>query len=96
MILHYLKQTKLNNKEIEKPSASVYYQRLINEHEEFKCLNISLIKNKVRNLREQYNKAVQWLNNTGMGLISDNQGKTVDGKHIKTFYGLQFREHRPF
>lgn len=81
LILHYLKETKLNNKEIEKPSASIYYQKLINEYEEFKLLNVNLIRNKVRNLREQYNKAVQWLNNTGMGLINDNQGKTVEGKH---------------
>lgn len=31
MILNYLMETKLNNKEIKKPSASIYYHKQINK-----------------------------------------------------------------
>lgn len=69
-----MRETKLNNKDIETPRASLYYQELIDEHEEFKSLNVNLIKNKVRKLREQR------LKNAGMGLITDHQGYNVEGK----------------
>ncbi|CAG9822120.1 unnamed protein product [Phaedon cochleariae] len=72
-----MKDTILNGAEIEKPTAVVYYQNIINKNK-LVNLNPTLIKNKVRNLKEQYNKAVTWLNGTGMGLINDKDGKTVE------------------
>lgn len=39
-----------------------------------------IIKNKVRNLKTRYCRAVEWLNETGQGLLEDNDGKTVRGK----------------
>lgn len=42
---------KLNNKGIEKPSASLYYQKPFSEHEELKSLNVNLKKKQGKEIK---------------------------------------------
>uniref|UniRef100_A0A1Y1LS68 Myb/SANT-like domain-containing protein n=1 Tax=Photinus pyralis TaxID=7054 RepID=A0A1Y1LS68_PHOPY len=84
-VLAFLLQTIQNNAVIEKPTAQAYYTKLL---QETKILNVTpdIIKNKVRNLRTTYCKAVEWLNGTGQGLLDDNDGKTVRGISLESIY----------
>lgn len=72
-ILNYLLQT------IQANAALIYYTKLI-ENMNLTDVTQDIIKNKVRNLKTRYCRAVEWLNETGQGLLEDNDGKTVRSK----------------
>lgn len=78
-VLNYLIETIQNNGQIEKPTAKIYYEKLLSK-QKIEDVTADILKHKVRNLKTSYLKAVEWLNQTGQGLLEDNDEKTVKGK----------------
>jgi histidinol phosphatase-like enzyme len=66
---------------LEKPNATAYYQRAVDQL----ILNDSTsnqLKNQVRNLRNRYTKAVEWMNQMGQGVLEIEGEDSVKRKPL--------------
>uniref|UniRef100_A0A034WLV6 Uncharacterized protein n=1 Tax=Bactrocera dorsalis TaxID=27457 RepID=A0A034WLV6_BACDO len=74
----------LENRDFEKPSARLFYNRFANEKQilvEWKSA-----RSKVRNMRPTYNKAKEWEGSTGAGCMDGDTIKSVLLKKFRYFY----------
>jgi hypothetical protein len=60
---------------VQKPNANEYYKGMLERTTLPNDIKPILLKNKVRNLRKSYQKAVDWSNQTGQG-VREEQGET--------------------
>lgn len=75
--MNYLKETIQQNRQIEKPTARLYFEKFIGQNKEFEGVNPDIIKSKVQTFKKSYQGAVNWLNNTGQGV--------EDGDNIRSY-----------
>ncbi|XP_055912065.1 DNA ligase 1-like [Eupeodes corollae] len=69
VILDYFRNVIRQNQEIEKPTADVFYAKLI-EDLKLEDASPTQTKNKVRHLRDSYIRAVKWMQQTGQDTSS--------------------------
>lgn len=65
------------NRQVEKPTAREYWKDFANQYPEFNEIDVELIVNKSRNLKQSYQKAISWKNTTGQGVTDES---TIDNE----------------
>lgn len=63
-----MKDTILDGKEIEKPTARIYYEKMCSVVPELQDIQFDVIRNKAKNMKNSYIKAVKWKDQTGQGV----------------------------
>lgn len=71
LILNYLKDTILEGKEIDKPTSRIYYDKMCGAVEGLSGISFDIIRNKTKNMKNAYIKAVKWRDQTGQGVEND-------------------------
>uniref|UniRef100_A0A336K1W8 CSON005257 protein n=1 Tax=Culicoides sonorensis TaxID=179676 RepID=A0A336K1W8_CULSO len=71
-------ETEGDPNKYEKPTHQIFYKKILEKNnDELFGLTWTLLDNKMRNLRTQYLKAIEWLKNTGSGLQSEGKHKSI-------------------
>lgn len=73
--LQYMKSTIQDGKQLEKPTANVYFGKALDSLKFSDC-TVTQLKNQVRNLKKKFCDAVQWRNQTGQGVLADEGEET--------------------
>lgn len=70
---------------LQKPTAPRFYKALFDEFnlKELAELGVTVVKNKMRNLKTMFTKAEDWRQSTGAGLLEEGNEASVKGKQIR-------------
>lgn len=56
---------------LQKPTTRIYYEKLVVETPLFASINFDVLRNKSKNLKESYQRAIKWRQNTGQGVENE-------------------------